>query len=74
MDGTAGTRAAKTRAFVEWLKSSLNLPVELWDERLTTKEAFRILREQKAGPKGRKARKDQISAVIILSSYLESLR
>ncbi len=74
MDGTLGSRAEKTRTFAAWLESALNLPVILWDERLTTKEAFRILREQNATPKTKKKLKDRISAALILASYLESVR
>ena len=74
MDGTPGSRAEKTRKFAAWLETSLSLPVILWDERLTTKEAFRILREQHATPKAKKVLKDQISATLILASYLESVR
>ena len=74
MDGSSGTRAEKTRDFAGWLERVLNLPVHLWDERLTTKQADKILREQKLRPKAKKAIEDQISAVIILSTYLESRR
>jgi len=74
MDGSAGTRAEKTREFASWLEQILNLPVRLWDERLTTKQANTILREQKLGPRARKSIEDQVSAVIILSTYLESRR
>ncbi len=74
MDGTLGSRAEKTREFAAWLETSLSLPVILWDERLTTKEAFRILREQSATHKAKKSRKDQIAASLILASYLETVR
>lgn len=74
MNGTFGTRAQKTQEFAQWLEKMVNLPVVLWDERLTTKQTLRILSEQKINPKKKKAIKDQISAVIILSSYLESQR
>ncbi|MFA9454543.1 MAG: Holliday junction resolvase RuvX [Candidatus Aminicenantaceae bacterium] len=74
MDGTPGSRVEKTRRFADWLGSALGIPIVFWDERLTTKEAFRILREQKATPKKKKALKDQISATLILASYLENER
>jgi putative Holliday junction resolvase len=74
MDGTEGSRAAKTREFAAWLENALGLPVVLWDERLTTREAFRILREQNASARDKKSRKDQISAALILAAYLESAR
>jgi len=74
MNGTPGTRAQKTQAFALWLEKKFRLPVVLWDERLTTKQALRILSHQKIDRKVKKQKKDQISAVIILSTYLESKR
>jgi putative Holliday junction resolvase len=74
MDGTLGTRALKTQDFAQWLEKTLKLPVILWDERLTTKQALRILSQQKMKRKAKKGKKDQISAIIILSAYLESKR
>jgi len=74
MDGSRGHRAHRTQEFADWLSSCLDLPVTFWDERLTTKQALQLLRQQKAKPKERKEAKDRISAVIILSDYLESRR
>jgi putative Holliday junction resolvase len=72
MDGSSGTRAEKTRDFARWLERVLDLPVRLWDERLTTKQANRILSRQKMSHKAKKDAEDQVSAMIILSAYLES--
>ncbi len=74
MDGSSGTRAEKTREFARWLERILDLPVNFWDERLTTKQAKKILSQRKIGVKTKKEIEDQISAVIILSAYLESKR
>jgi putative Holliday junction resolvase len=74
MDGTEGTRADKTKEFGRWLEKILNLPITFWDERLTTQQASRILNQQKIKKKSRKDLKDQISAVIILASYMEYKR
>jgi len=74
MDGTQGLRVEKTKEFAEWLQKTLNLPIIFWDERLTTQQALRILSQQKMNHKMKKNLKDQISAAIILSSYLESKR
>jgi len=74
MDGTEGTRAEKTKEFARWLEKILNLPITFWDERLTTQQASRILNQQKIKKKSRKDLKDQISAVIILASYMEHKR
>ncbi len=72
MDGTPGTRVEKTKEFAIWLKKILDLPIIFWDERLTTQQAFKILHKQKLDGKEKKKLKDQVSAAIILSSYLES--
>jgi putative Holliday junction resolvase len=74
MNGTQGLRVEKTKEFAEWLQKAIDLPIVFWDERLTTKQALRILSQQKMKHKMKKNLKDQISAVIILSSYLESKR
>jgi len=72
MNGTSGTRVEKTREFAIRLKKALNLPIIFWDERLTTKQAFKILHQHKMNGRKKKKLKDQVSATIILSSYLES--
>jgi putative Holliday junction resolvase len=74
MDGSIGTQAEKTKIFAHWLEKTLRLPVVFWDERLTTIQALKILSQQKIKIKRKKILKDQISASIILSSYLESKR
>ena len=72
MDGSSGTRAEKTRQFAAWLEKILHLPVHLWDERLTTQQAASIMQEQKVGWKTKKKIEHQISATLILQSYLDS--
>ena len=74
MDGSPGTRVEKTKEFADWLKKILKIPIIFWDERLTTKQALRILGQQKIKAKRKKSLEDQIAASIILSSYLESKR
>jgi putative Holliday junction resolvase len=74
MDGSPGTRVEKTKEFADWLKKILKIPIIFWDERLTTKQALRILSQQKIKAKRRKSLEDQIAASLILSSYLESKR
>ena len=73
MDGSEGSRVKKTKHFASWLKRTLDIPVVYWDERLTTKQALRIMREKRLSNKKKKELVDQISAVLILSSYLNSL-
>ncbi len=72
MDGSPGTRVEKTKKFARWLERTVNLPIVFWDERLTTQQALKILSQQKIHFRKKKSLKDQISASLILSSYLES--
>jgi len=74
MDGSPGTRVEKTKKFALWLKKILDLPITFWDERLTTQQAQKILHLQKVKNKMKKNIEDQISASLILSSYLEKKR
>jgi putative Holliday junction resolvase len=74
MDGSPGTRVEKTKEFAGWLKKILKIPIIFWDERLTTKQALRILGQQKIKAKRKKILEDKIAASVILSSYLESKR
>jgi len=74
MDGSSGTRAEKTRQFSVWLGKAVGKPIVFIDERLTTREALQLLREGNVRGPGKKAREDQIAAVIILSTYLERMR
>jgi putative Holliday junction resolvase len=74
MDGSAGTRAEKTKVFAGWLEKAVGRPVVLFDERLTTQQALKSLDEDRPrGPK-KKDWEDRIAAVIILSTYLERKR
>jgi putative Holliday junction resolvase len=68
LKGKEGKQAKKVQYFVEELKKEISLPIILEDERLTTKEAERILKEK--GVKGRKEKIDTLSAVLILEQYL----
>lgn len=72
MNGSPGTRVEKTKEFAIWLGKTLDLPIIFWDERLTTQQAFKILHKHKMNGRKKKKLKDQVSATIILSSYLES--
>ncbi|MBC7097675.1 Holliday junction resolvase RuvX [Candidatus Bipolaricaulota bacterium] len=74
MDGSEGEQAAKARAFGEALGARTGLPVEFLDERLTTVEANRVLREAGLGGRRRRKVRDQLSAVLILQAWLDSNR
>lgn len=72
MDGSAGPRAEKARAFGRMLAKELELPVDMWDERLTTAAAERLLIGADLSRARRKQVIDKMAAALILQSYLES--
>lgn len=72
MDGSLGERARLTLGFVEALREVLEVPVETWDERLTTRRAERSLWARGLTHKRRKARRDTVAAQLILQGYLDS--
>ena len=74
MDGTEGSRVAKTRDFARWIESAVHIAATFWDERLTTQQALMVVHEQKVGLKSKKSVINQISAAIILQGYLDSRR
>ncbi len=74
MDGTEGASAARSRAFGEALAKALDIPVEYWDERLSTVAANRALRESTLSQQRRKAVVDQVAAAFILQGWLEARR
>jgi putative Holliday junction resolvase len=73
MSGSEGRQSLWVQEFAEALRKRSGIPVELWDERLTTVEASRVLRESGIGLEKRAAAVDRLSAVILLQSYLDSL-
>lgn len=72
LSGAIGTQSEKMAAFAEQLRRRYELPVHLWDERLTTAEAQRVLRESEMSVKRRSEVVDQLAAVLILQSFLQS--
>lgn len=71
MDGTRGERAEKTLDFVERLRVTIRIPVETWDERLSTREAERRLVEADVRREKRRGVVDGIAACLILQGYLD---
>ena len=83
LNGSVGPAARRARRFANALRRNLGLPVELWDETLTTVEAGLQLRsasshpERSRGAEGTLARReevDKVAAAIILQSYLDAHR
>ena len=74
MDDSEGPQARKVRAFGERLATHFSLPVEFWDERLTTFAAAEELRDAQVPARRRKALLDQVAARLILEGYLAQHR
>lgn len=72
MNGTIGPSGENCIAFAERLRQKLGLPVQLWDERLTTVAAERTLLEADVSRSKRKQVIDKMAAAILLQSYLDS--
>lgn len=74
MNGTIGPRAQLTEEFARVLRERFGLPVEFWDERLSTVAARRSLLEADVSRAKRKKVIDKMAAVVILQGYLDRLR
>ncbi len=72
MSGEVGVMADEVHHFVSILKTLISVPIVLWDERLTSVQADRSMREGNMRRKQRAKHVDQVAAVIILQSYLDS--
>ena len=72
MNNSLGERAEATLEFQKMLEKRTGLPVEMWDERLTTVESERILMEANIRREHRKERIDWMAATLILQSYMDA--
>jgi len=72
LSGDQSRQAEKTQAFAKLLADETQLPVHLWDERLTTSEAHRILYESGRPRAEHRKVVDQVAAVIILQGFLDA--
>ena len=72
MSGREGRQVEYTRDFAERLTAATGVPVEYWDERLTSVQAERVLRESGISIQKRARAVDQLAAVILLESFLDS--
>jgi putative Holliday junction resolvase len=72
MSGAEGVQAEKMKEFAAALRAKFKLPVHLWDERLTTAEAQRVLRTTEMSIRRRAQVIDQMAATLILQSFLEA--
>jgi putative Holliday junction resolvase len=72
LSGEAGQQAQLVEAFVEELRRVIEVPITLWDERLSTVSAARLLRERGLNARAQRDRIDATSAAVFLQSYLDS--
>jgi putative Holliday junction resolvase len=72
MSGASGTQSEKMARFAEELRERFEIPVHLWDERLTSAEANRLLRDTEMSIQRRGKVVDKLAAVLILQSWMEA--
>jgi putative Holliday junction resolvase len=71
LSGEPSPQAAKTQALAAELGALTGLPIHLWDERLTTREAHQILYEAGHPRQNHRRVVDQVAATLILQSFLD---
>jgi putative Holliday junction resolvase len=71
MDGSYGPAAQKVESFAAVLRTALTVPIKMWDERLTSTMANRILIQGNVRRDKRKEKVDKMAAAILLQSYLD---
>jgi putative Holliday junction resolvase len=72
MDGSYGPAALKVQEFVAALKGAVTVPIQTWDERLTSAQANKFLIQTNVRRDQRKEKVDKTAAAILLQSYLDS--
>lgn len=72
MSGEVGSQSQRVAGFAEELRLRFQLPVHLWDERLSSAEANRVLREAELSIRKRAQAVDRMAAVLILQSFLQA--
>jgi putative Holliday junction resolvase len=71
MDGSYGPAAQKVETFVAVLKTAITVPIKMWDERLTSTMANRVMIQANVRRDKRKENVDKMAAAILLQSYLD---
>ena len=71
MDGSYGPAAQKVETFVGVLKTAITIPIKMWDERLTSTMANRVMTQANVRRDKRKEKVDAMAAAILLQSYLD---
>ena len=74
MDGTKGFKAEEVLKFAPQLENAAGVPVKTWDERLTSREAGRLMIEEGLSRQKQRQNSDRMAATLILQNYLEFRR
>jgi putative holliday junction resolvase len=74
LEGAEGESAMEARELAETIARRTGLPVDLWDERMSTARALRAVREQDGSTRGRKQDVDALAAAVLLQHYLDARR
>ena len=74
MDGTYGPAALKVQEFAAVLKDVIPVPIKTWDERLTSVQANKMLRQAGIKGKDQRQRVDASAAAILLQGYLDAMQ
>ena len=74
MNGSQGPKAKEILGLVPEMEKELGIPVRTWDERLTSREAGRLMIEQGLSREKQKTNSDRLAATLLLQNYLESKR
>jgi putative Holliday junction resolvase len=74
MNGTMGPKANEIQVLVPELEKVLNIPIVMWDERLTSRQAGRLMIEEGMSRSKQRQNSDRLAATLILQSYLEFKR
>ncbi len=74
MDSSHGPKANEVMRLLPKMKESLTVPVLTWDERLTSKEAGRLMIQEGLSREKQKSKSDELAAILILQNYLEYKR
>ena len=72
LDGSLGPAAEVIMAEVELLRATTAIPIELYDERLTTVTAHRLLQDAQVAGRSRRHVVDQVAAAVLLQAWLDS--
>ena len=72
LDGTRGAQAQEVEEFARQLEQHVRVSVRLWDERLSTVEAQRLMIDAGRSQRDRRDRIDAVAAAVILQDYLDA--